>query len=690
MVLRDLCIYFPETVYHTLETYVPQLAYLANLMNSSSKIMEVWCVIEALFYIALKLKIKYLQNKDPLEASLSAAPMLDPADRRILWDRMIDSEKHDPISFVSGWFFDEDIDNITRYDIFDFVCWSMFDGRNQEHLTLEEERELEEFIDDLEMIISLHLYGSSPSDDDNEGEGGGKVPTTPNEKTDDSEEVNNRYDSTMGTPSLNGAVGLDETDSMFSDLTNDNDENSNHASKVLRNLDNFSSVSSAINDSTSGLHAIRRMDKQQSNRLGGSSINDNGNVGLHQVESYEAGNATKLPQHEEVDGEIDVNDISFDSQAGSKKYPKPNKSKSDTTGLVREKRLHKVSPKNFVFAWNFYSASVFRFSVETHHVQSNFFSDLYESYKRRYEQYRHMVETADFHPVQDFRNILAGTAQQLEKAEESAYATATHMYETIVQPGSNMDKQLSALSHATQLQLSEAWNSVKGMKERFETAKFLSAQRESLIEQLRGNRAMLTRMRAMSYAVPSKQMAALMRKITECNDALERTEGRARDAFVRATGALPDRNKMLTLFYPNTKEPQRYAKYSSDPLLGLATYPLGFHLLVLGGTEIPLRVMMKNRGFERRCVGPVNYYYHPGIPDDAESSINNEDTTTNPIVFVHGIGVGIVMYIEFIDKLLKLGRPLLLPEIPYVSGFRPWLSPNSVLSPAVVASTVSS
>jgi hypothetical protein len=30
-----------------------------------------------------------------------------------------------------------------------------------------------------------------------------------------------------------------------------------------------------------------------------------------------------------------------------------------------------------------------------------------------------------------------------------------------------------------------------------------------------------------------------------------------------------------------------------------------------------------------------------------------------------------------------------LPLIPYVSGFRPWLSSNSVLTPTVVASTVS-
>jgi hypothetical protein len=306
-----------------------------------------------------------------------------------------------------------------------------------------------------------------------------------------------------------------------------------------------------------------------------------------------------------------------------------------------------------------------------------------------------MVENADFHPVQDLRNMLAETAQHFEKAEESAMATATSMYETFVQPGSNMDKQLSALSHATSIQLAEAWNSVKGMKERIKTAQFLSKQRGALVQQLRGNRAMLTRMRAMSYAVPSKQMAALMRKITECNDALERTESRARASFFRATGILADRSQILTpLFNATRREPQRYAKYSSDPLLGISNFPLGLHLFVLGFTEIPLRIMMKNRGFERRQVGPITYYFHPGMADDNGSSSSSgeedeeEESKKIPVVFVHGIGVGLIMYMSLIDALLKSGRPLLLPEIPYVSGFRHWQSPNSVLSPAVVASTV--
>lgn len=324
--------------------------------------------------------------------------------------------------------------------------------------------------------------------------------------------------------------------------------------------------------------------------------------------------------------------------------------------------------------------------------QPNFFSSLYENFKQRRERARHMLENS--HPVLDLRNFMV-------EAEEKTMATATHMYEnasttathvaanaydTIIGTGSNMDKQLTAIGHRTQQQLSEishatqqqlldAWNSVKNMKERLETAEFLSAQTKRLKQQLKGYRVLLNRMREMSSSVPSKQMANLMRRITECNESMERLESRAMDAFIQATG-------MARLRMLGRKEPQRYAKYSSDPLLGVSTYPLGFHLVVLGATEIPLRIMMKNRGFTKLRTGPVNYYFHPGNPP------LNDNDEKSPIVFVHGIGIGLIVYIPLIDHLLKTGRPILLPEIPYVSGFRPWQGANSVLPAAVVCSTM--
>ena len=105
MLLRDLCLYFPESIYQPLRLYAPVIASLADYMKNASRAVDVWCVVEAVFFIACKLKIQYLQSKDPLEASLSAAPMLDAEDRRILWDRMMDVEDDDPITFISGWFF---------------------------------------------------------------------------------------------------------------------------------------------------------------------------------------------------------------------------------------------------------------------------------------------------------------------------------------------------------------------------------------------------------------------------------------------------------------------------------------------------------------------------------------------------------------------------------------------------------
>ena len=166
MLLRDLCMYFPERVYQPLATYLPLVARLADRMKNASRSMDIWCVIEALFFVYCKLKMAYLQRIDPLEASLSAAPMLDPEDRKVLWDRIMECEQNDPVKFISGWFFDEPVESIFRYDVFDWMCWSMFDGRNQEHLTTEELHELELMISDLEYHISLQLYGRREEEDE--------------------------------------------------------------------------------------------------------------------------------------------------------------------------------------------------------------------------------------------------------------------------------------------------------------------------------------------------------------------------------------------------------------------------------------------------------------------------------------------------------------------------------------------
>lgn len=134
--------------------------------------------------------------------------------------------------------------------------------------------------------------------------------------------------------------------------------------------------------------------------------------------------------------------------------------------------------------------------------------------------------------------------------------------------------------------------------------------------------------------------------------------------------------------------------------MDVASYPLMFHLLFLFATEGGLRVMMRLRGFTRLKVGPISYYYHPGNSNNKSSqqtpfgqdgqnnSINEVENI--PIVFCHGIGVGLIFYMTLIDELMALGNPMLLPEIPYVSGFRPWQAPYCVLPPAAVTATLMS
>jgi len=158
VVLRELYKFSPEFA-SLLHQYLPPLATLAELMHSSSVFVEAWCTLEALFYIAIKCYMKYLGSRDPLEASLRSAPFLQERERALLWQRIMDVEK-DAAAFLTGWFFC-DINKISRYDVREFITWSMFEGRNQEHLTRQELRQLEDFVQQLEFHISIHWYGTA-------------------------------------------------------------------------------------------------------------------------------------------------------------------------------------------------------------------------------------------------------------------------------------------------------------------------------------------------------------------------------------------------------------------------------------------------------------------------------------------------------------------------------------------------
>jgi len=310
---------------------------------------------------------------------------------------------------------------------------------------------------------------------------------------------------------------------------------------------------------------------------------------------------------------------------------------------------------------------------------SSFFTNLFLSYKKTYEQYREKIESSRLVSVQNFRRYVDDKRQQMQEVEEHAKAVASNMYEnayfTFVEKGSHVDKHLTAISAATHHQFTEAWNSLVNMKERLEIANRLGSKKMEIQKQLKKYYLMLDRTRRISSSAPTRQMADLLRNITKCNESLEAIETRAMKAFAQATGFA--KKTILSI----RRDPKRFAKYSHDPLLGLATYPLVFHLLILLVTDGGLRLIMHQKGFSHLKIGSIKYYYHPGNVPDGEEDV--------PIIFCHGIGIGLLFYLPLIDELLKLGHPIMLPEIPYVCGFRPWQDPNSILTPSEVSFTLS-
>ena len=174
VLLREICRALPAFA-SVVEIYLPPLAQGLRMMSAVSWVVEMWCILEGVFYVALKLHMRWLQTRDTLEASLSAAPLMDLTSRRVLWQRMMETEADDTAAWVRGWLLDahptrevlDDLKQISLADMKGFVCWSMFEGRRIEHLTIAESSQLDSFVHELQIRLSLQFYGAT---DDSEGD----------------------------------------------------------------------------------------------------------------------------------------------------------------------------------------------------------------------------------------------------------------------------------------------------------------------------------------------------------------------------------------------------------------------------------------------------------------------------------------------------------------------------------------
>eukprot|EP00587_Corethron_hystrix_P008456 CAMPEP_0113298944 /NCGR_PEP_ID=MMETSP0010_2-20120614/1175_1 /TAXON_ID=216773 ORGANISM="Corethron hystrix, Strain 308" /NCGR_SAMPLE_ID=MMETSP0010_2 /ASSEMBLY_ACC=CAM_ASM_000155 /LENGTH=312 /DNA_ID=CAMNT_0000152077 /DNA_START=199 /DNA_END=1134 /DNA_ORIENTATION=- /assembly_acc=CAM_ASM_000155 len=173
--------YLLFSIYFRYHNGSPPLVFPSNISLHFPIWLQIWAAVEIMFYLYQYVRLSYMQRQCPLESALGSGPLLTPSERSILWERILDSEggalglrrgerevkppppialeRDDLVRFITGWFFDAPLDSISRADVSDFLCWCMFDGRAEEHLTAEEGRELRHFLVELEWGLSLRVYG---------------------------------------------------------------------------------------------------------------------------------------------------------------------------------------------------------------------------------------------------------------------------------------------------------------------------------------------------------------------------------------------------------------------------------------------------------------------------------------------------------------------------------------------------
>jgi pimeloyl-ACP methyl ester carboxylesterase len=60
-------------------------------------------------------------------------------------------------------------------------------------------------------------------------------------------------------------------------------------------------------------------------------------------------------------------------------------------------------------------------------------------------------------------------------------------------------------------------------------------------------------------------------------------------------------------------------------------------------------------------------YWYRSVEDSCASDTTTNNNAKTPLVFIHGIGAGLMCYVEFIYRLVGLERPLFLVELPFVA-----------------------
>jgi pimeloyl-ACP methyl ester carboxylesterase len=114
-------------------------------------------------------------------------------------------------------------------------------------------------------------------------------------------------------------------------------------------------------------------------------------------------------------------------------------------------------------------------------------------------------------------------------------------------------------------------------------------------------------------------------------------------------------------FPPRTaeKEPLRNMRFSIEPIQ-YTPKPLIYYGVTQGMLKNVGRTQLAAEGFKRFRSGKLKYWIR--VPETAAARLRL------PIVFVHGVGVGLVTYMGMIKQFMKLDCPIICIELPFISS----------------------
>ena len=123
---------------------------------------------------------------------------------------------------------------------------------------------------------------------------------------------------------------------------------------------------------------------------------------------------------------------------------------------------------------------------------------------------------------------------------------------------------------------------------------------------------------------------------------------------------------LTTSLKPGFNNNVKCIRLDFDPIP--STYrPFIYYLVTYGFVGIATEIIMRWYGFVKHTSGCLTYWYRP--PDTNNNTTNNSED--KPIVFCHGLGIGVLSYVTLVNELLSNSKQrsnsLFMVELPHIS-----------------------